>query len=72
GGLEQKAAALRETVALIAENRTLRDAMAAASAKIGSVDAAAGIAGAILAALDTDSGGETGHSGAGGKTDAAY
>ena len=72
GGLEQKAAALRETVALIAENRTLRDAMAAVSAKIGSVDAAAGIAGAILAALDTDSGGGTGHSGAGGKTDVAY
>jgi UDP-N-acetylglucosamine--N-acetylmuramyl-(pentapeptide) pyrophosphoryl-undecaprenol N-acetylglucosamine transferase len=47
---EQKAAALREAVALIAENTALRDAMAAAAAEIGSADAAAGIAGAILAA----------------------
>jgi UDP-N-acetylglucosamine--N-acetylmuramyl-(pentapeptide) pyrophosphoryl-undecaprenol N-acetylglucosamine transferase len=46
---EQKAAALRETVALSAENRALRDAMAAASVKVGSADAAAGIAAAILA-----------------------
>ncbi|MDR2048178.1 MAG: undecaprenyldiphospho-muramoylpentapeptide beta-N-acetylglucosaminyltransferase [Treponema sp.] len=71
GGLERKAAALKETVALIAENRALRDAMAAAAAKIGSVDAAEDIAGAILAALDPDSAG-TGNSGTGRKTDAAY
>ncbi|MDR2144443.1 MAG: undecaprenyldiphospho-muramoylpentapeptide beta-N-acetylglucosaminyltransferase [Treponema sp.] len=57
GGLERKAAALGETVALIAEDRALRDAMAAASAKIGSADAASDIAGAILAALDPDSAG---------------
>jgi UDP-N-acetylglucosamine--N-acetylmuramyl-(pentapeptide) pyrophosphoryl-undecaprenol N-acetylglucosamine transferase len=50
GGLERKAEALRDAVVLIAENGTLRNAMAAASAKIGSVDAAAGIAGLILAA----------------------
>ncbi|MDR0403181.1 MAG: undecaprenyldiphospho-muramoylpentapeptide beta-N-acetylglucosaminyltransferase [Treponema sp.] len=49
GGLERKAAELREAVVLAAENRTLRDAMAAASAKIGSVDAAGAIAEAILA-----------------------
>jgi UDP-N-acetylglucosamine--N-acetylmuramyl-(pentapeptide) pyrophosphoryl-undecaprenol N-acetylglucosamine transferase len=60
----QKAAALRETVVLIAENRALRDAMAAASAKIGAADAAALIAGAILAAA------APGDSGTGGKTDA--
>jgi UDP-N-acetylglucosamine--N-acetylmuramyl-(pentapeptide) pyrophosphoryl-undecaprenol N-acetylglucosamine transferase len=50
GGLEQKAVSLRETAALVAGNSALRDAMAAAAAKIGSGDAAAGIAEAILAA----------------------
>jgi UDP-N-acetylglucosamine--N-acetylmuramyl-(pentapeptide) pyrophosphoryl-undecaprenol N-acetylglucosamine transferase len=77
GGLERKAAALRDTIVLVAENRALRDAMAAASAKIGSVDAAAGIAGAILAvladlAVPEDSATEEKEKKTEGKTDAAY
>ncbi|MDR1506418.1 MAG: UDP-N-acetylglucosamine--N-acetylmuramyl-(pentapeptide) pyrophosphoryl-undecaprenol N-acetylglucosamine transferase [Treponema sp.] len=55
GGFDEKAAALKAAVALIAGDRALRDSMAASSAKIGSVDAAGSIARAIVEAA----GGET-------------
>jgi UDP-N-acetylglucosamine:LPS N-acetylglucosamine transferase len=57
GGAEEKAAALEKAVVAIAGDSGLRDAMAAASAKIGLRDGTALIARAILETVGGDNAG---------------